>query len=142
MADQKEQVERLFAGISSRDEAVIRQLFAEDAVLIEGATRLEDPKAKVEFEGIAEIFGFLLSVERAKQAFRIKPTHHIQEGNWIATAWTVSREIAGTLDVRHGVDIFQFEGKKIVYGKAFNDLASLPPFRNAELKDSQAGTER
>jgi len=131
MANQKERVEKLVAAISSRDEAAIREIFAEDAVLIQPVTRLKDPKAKVEFKGIGEILGFLLSEDRAKQAFRIEPTQHIQEGNWIATAWTVTREIAGLSDVRHGVGLFQFEGNKIVYGKAFNDLTSLHSFRNA-----------
>lgn len=131
MVDRKKQIEKLFAAVSSGDEAVIRELFAEDAVLIEGAPRLKDPKAKIKFEGIEDILRFFLSETKFDDHFRITPTHHIQEGNWIATEWTVTREIESVPDVRHGVDLYQFEGDKIVYGKVFVDLASLPPFRDA-----------
>jgi len=140
MVDRKKQIEKLFAAVSSRDEAVIRELFAEDAVLIEGAPRLKDPKAKVKFEGIEDILGFFLSETKSDDHFRIEPAHHIQEGNWIATEWTVTREIESVPDVRHGVDLYQFEGDKIVYGKVFVDLASLPPFRDAPQEGPQVDT--
>ncbi len=131
MEDRMKQVEKLFSAISSDDENMIRELFNEDAILIEGVPRLKDPKAKVKFEGIEDILGFFLSETRANDNFRIAPTHHIQEGDWVATEWTVSREVAGVSDVRRGVDLIHFEGDKIVYVKAFNDLASLPQFRDA-----------
>jgi len=131
VTDHKKQVERLLTAISSRDETAIRELFTEDAILIEGAPRLKDPKAKVKFEGIEDILGFFLSETKSNDHFRIESAHHIQEKNWIATEWTVTREIESIPDVRHGVDLYQFEGDKIVYGKVFVDLASLPPFRDA-----------
>ena len=131
MVDRKKQIEKLFAAVSSRDEAVIRELFAEDAVLIEGAPRLKDPKAKVKFVGLDEIVGFFLSETEAEDDFRIEATHHIQEGDWIASEWTVSRVINGMPDTRQGVDLYQFSGNRIVYGKVFVNIASLPPFRDA-----------
>jgi len=130
MTDRKKQVESLFRAISNGDADTMRDLFAEDAVLIEGAPRLKDPKAKVRFVGLDEIIGFFLSETEAKDDFHIEATHHIQEGDWIASEWTVSRVINGVPDIRQGVDLYQFSENKIVYGKVFVDLASLPPYRD------------
>ncbi len=130
MKDRKEKVEKLFRAISKGDGGAIRELFADDAILIEGALRLKDSQAKVRFEGLDEILGFFLSETEAKDDFHIEATHHIQERDWIASEWTVSRVIDGEPDVRHGVDRYQFSGDRIVYGKVFVDLASLPLYRD------------
>jgi len=127
--DHKKQVKALFAAESRGDVEAIVELMAEDAVLLMGCLRIEDPKAKVRYEGKQEIRDLYSEQVKARGNFSIEAVNYIQEGDMVAAEWIVKRGQDGT-DVRRGVDLFRFRDDKIVHGVVYVDLASLPGFRS------------
>lgn len=127
--DHKKPVEALFAAESRGDVEAIVELMADEVVLLMGCLRIEDPKAKVRYEGKQEVRDLYSEQVKARGYFSIKAVNCIQEGDTVAAEWVVKRG-QDEADVRRGVDVFQFRDDKIVHGAVYVDLASLPGFRS------------
>ena len=125
MSDRMDTLMHLYEALSQQDWVKVRELFSEDAYLVEGARRATDPQARVSFFGIEEIISFFREETAGKDQFTIRPTGFMEDGDRVAMFWEARRVDPGSMQdtVTRGVDVFSFRNGLIAGGRVYIDLA-------------------
>ncbi len=125
MSDRIDTLMRLYEALSQQDWVKIRELFVDDAYLVEGARRATDPQARVSYFGIEEIIGFFREETDGEDQFTIRPTGFMEDGDRVAMFWEARRVETGSIQgtITRGIDVFAFRDDRIAGGRVYIDLA-------------------
>lgn len=122
MSAQIKQLQTLALALDRRDWTTAREVFDENAVLVEGAVRFHTPGANPRYEGIDAILQFF-EAETSAAGFSLRPIDFMEDGDRVAMFWEAHSPMQPEDEVSRGVDVFTFRDNRIVFGRVYLDLA-------------------